>query len=185
MHPSGRWINNNGQSAFAKNLIVANSKQDVTISVSGIFVFAQSLPVGFDAIDEEVRNWNLEPHDMSTLLSKLERRKYNVGKWQEALPDGPLGPGTPVPELMLRLKEKESSLIKELVSALKKWIGPFLHKSSAKMRIDLWGGGVGSEPFNQHIREELEEERVTITASEAKYSYVIVLRKWFLLLTFS
>lgn len=153
---------------------MANNKQDVTILIKGIFVFAESLPVGFDAIDEVVRNSNLEPHDVSTLLSKLERRKHNVGQWQKTLPNGPLGPEKPVPDVMLRLKEKESWLIEELVRTLRDWVKPFLRESSAKMLIDLWGGGAGSEPFNQHIRQELDPERVTITVPESKYSYVII-----------
>jgi hypothetical protein len=53
------------------------------------------------------------------------------------------------------------------------------------MMIVLWGGGVGSEPFNQHVREELESARVMITAPEAKYPYVVVHQTQILLLTVS
>jgi hypothetical protein len=155
-------------------MIVANNNQDITITFKGILVFAKSLPLGFDAIDDVVWSSNLEPHHKSTLLSRLEHRKYNVGKWQEALPDGPLGPGKPITDVMRMLKEKEDWLIKKLVRTLKEWVEPVLRESSAKMMIVLWGGGVGSEPFNQHVREELESARVMITAPEAKYPYVVV-----------
>lgn len=103
--------------------------------------------------------------------------------WQEAVADGPLGPEKKIPEIMLKLKKKETWLIETLVRTLKEWLEPLLRKSSAKMIIALWGGGAGSEPFIQHIREELESEGVKITVLESIYPYVAIRLEQLVLLT--